>query len=86
MSLVGPRPCLPVQVELIEARRRLGVYAMRPGITGPAQLAGIDMSTPQQLATADSAYAETRSFTGDLVIILRTVAGKGSGDAVGPRS
>src|SRR5436305_12350966 len=36
MRLVGPRPCLPSQTALVEARRQLGVLAVRPGITGLA--------------------------------------------------
>src|SRR5690606_21050344 len=51
MSLVGPRPCLPTQTELVEARRVRGVYGVRPGITGLAQVAGVDMSNPVKLAT-----------------------------------
>lgn len=81
MSLVGPRPCLPVQKELIAERRKRGVFNIRPGITGSAQLAGIDMSEPVRLAIADSEYVRNRSFLGDITILLRTAAGKGSGDA-----
>lgn len=83
MSLVGPRPCLPNQLELIEERRTRGVFQVRPGITGSAQLAGIDMSTPERLAIADSQYIAARSFVGDLEILIRTALGKGSGDAAG---
>ena len=83
MSLVGPRPCMPTQAEVIEARRKAGVFAIRPGITGVAQLAGIDMSSPERLAQADRRYMETRSFIGDLSIIVATVTGSGRGDAVG---
>ena len=50
MSLVGPRPGLPSQTALTEARARAGVFEARPGITGLAQLQGIDMSTPERLA------------------------------------
>jgi O-antigen biosynthesis protein WbqP len=82
MSLVGPRPCLTNQAEVIAARRARDVFAIRPGITGPAQLAGIDMSTPEQLAEADSRYMQKRSFLGDLQIIARTVLGAGAGDAL----
>lgn len=46
MSLVGPRPNLFNQYELIAIRDELGVYVVRPGITGLAQVRGIDMSTP----------------------------------------
>jgi O-antigen biosynthesis protein WbqP len=82
MSLVGPRPCLPSQAEVIAARRARNVFAIRPGITGIAQLAAIDMSTPEQLAEADSSYMHSRSFLGDLRIIAATVLGRGAGDAV----
>ncbi|MDO9059656.1 MAG: sugar transferase [Bradyrhizobium sp.] len=81
MSLVGPRPCLPHQHDVIAARRARDVFRIRPGITGTAQLASIDMSTPEKLAEADSRYIENRSFTGDLRIIAATVLGGGSGDA-----
>lgn len=82
MSFVGPRPCLPGQTLLVEERERRGVHALRPGITGPAQLAGIDMSTPVALAEADAAYLGRVDLAGDLKILLLTAAGRGSGDAV----
>ncbi|MER9586939.1 sugar transferase [Mesorhizobium sp. M0276] len=72
MSLVGPRPCLPTQQELIECRRRLGVLAALPGITGLAQIKGIDMSNPKLLAETDAAYLGTASFWLDLRILLGT--------------
>ncbi|RIY03289.1 sugar transferase [Aureimonas flava] len=83
MSLVGPRPSLPVQDEVIAARRARGVFALRPGITGLAQVHGIDMSRPERLAEVDAQYLATRSFGGDLALILQTVTGKGRGDRVG---
>lgn len=73
MSLVGPRPCLPVQKELIEERRKRGVYALRPGITGLAQIQGIDMSNPKRLAEIDADYLKRQSFGLDLGIIIRTI-------------
>lgn len=81
MSLVGPRPCLPNQDQVIRARRAKDVFSIRPGITGPAQLASIDMSTPEALAEADRRYIDTQNFVSDLGILFATVAGKGSGDA-----
>ena len=75
MSLVGPRPCLPTQTELIERRRALGVYALRPGITGLAQIKGIDMSDPQKCAETDAEYLKSRSLRLDVEIIVRTLAG-----------
>lgn len=74
MSLVGPRPCLATQEELIAARRVTGAFAVRPGITGLAQIRGIDMQTPSRLARIDGHYAKTRSLCGDLKIIASTFA------------
>ncbi len=82
MSFVGPRPCLPSQAVLIAERERRGVLDVRPGITGKAQVMGVDMSDPVLLAEIDAAYVATRSFVGDLVLILRTVTGSGRGDRV----
>lgn len=82
MSFVGPRPCLPSQVELIEARRARGLYAIRPGITGIAQVAGIDMSNPQKLAKVDAEYLDMMSMRTDLRLILATAFGAGQGDRV----
>ena len=81
MSLVGPRPCLPSQKDVIEARRKLGVFAIRPGITGRSQLASIDMSMPEFLAETDCKYLDTQTFAGDLGLILSTLIGRGRGDA-----
>lgn len=81
MSLVGPRPCLPNQQELIFERRRRGVFSVVPGITGLAQVAGIDMSEPARLAEIDSRYIAGRSLVGDFKLILQTATGSGSGDA-----
>ena len=53
MSLVGPRPCLVNQRKLISERSKRGVYDVLPGITGLAQLKGINMSTPVLLAKTD---------------------------------
>lgn len=81
MSFVGPRPCLPTQRELIEAREMRGLLAFRPGITGPGQVAGVDMSEPIRLADIEAAYFTQADFRNDLALILRTVSGAGSGDA-----
>ncbi|MBX3597827.1 MAG: sugar transferase [Rhizobiaceae bacterium] len=78
MNFVGPRPCLPSQTALIEARRRQGVLSMRPGITGVSQIAGVDMSDPERLAVLDATYK--RSICADVKIIAATVLGAGQGD------
>jgi O-antigen biosynthesis protein WbqP len=79
MSLVGPRPCLPSQTELVEARRKLGVLEVRPGITGLAQVSGIDMSDAKRLAEIDARYVRTQSFSGDVRLIWATLRGGGIG-------
>ena len=53
MSIVGPRPCLINQKELIEARLKFNLYNKKPGITGLAQIKGIDMSDPNLLAETE---------------------------------
>jgi lipopolysaccharide/colanic/teichoic acid biosynthesis glycosyltransferase len=53
MSLVGPRPCLPNQKRLIIERKKRGVYKVKPGITGLAQVSAINMSRPILLAKTD---------------------------------
>ena len=82
MSLVGPRPCLLDQSELIEARRRLGVYDHKPGITGLGQLSQIDMSEPERLALIDARMMNRMSLKVYLGLICLTLLGKGTGDAV----
>lgn len=81
MSLVGPRPCLPSQTQLIEERARRGVLALRPGITGIGQIAGLDMSRPAALAEADAAYLSRWTLRRDLALLVQTAIGKGRGDA-----
>ena len=82
MSLVGPRPNLFNQDELIHARHALGVYSVRPGITGLAQIKDIDMSTPELLAKTDAEMISTMSVANYFKYIFLTVAGKGQGDRV----
>jgi O-antigen biosynthesis protein WbqP len=79
MSLVGPRPCLPSQTALVEARRQLGVFEVRPGITGLAQVNGVDMSDANRLAELDAQYVRTQSLMGDFRLILATLRGQGVG-------
>ena len=82
MSLVGPRPSLVTQQELIDCRGKLGVYSVRPGITGLAQVNDIDMSTPELLAKTDAEMIKSLNLKQYFVLILQTVVGKGSGDRV----
>lgn len=73
MSLVGPRPCLPGQHQVIEERRKHDVFRIRPGITGLAQIRGIDMSRPVELAHCDHTYMENQSLLFDLRICAATI-------------
>lgn len=82
MSLVGPRPCLFSQHELIEERALRGVLNARPGITGLAQINDIDMSTPRLLAETDAKMLSELSLKRYFRYIFLTVLGKGAGDRV----
>jgi O-antigen biosynthesis protein WbqP len=82
MSLVGPRPCLFNQEELIAERSSRGVFNARPGITGLAQVQGINMSTPALLAKTDAEMLESLGLWNYFRFIVLTVMGKGAGDRV----
>lgn len=82
MSLVGPRPCLFNQQELIIARDKRGVYKALPGITGLAQIQGIDMSTPELLAETDAEMLSDLNLASYLRYIVLTMLGRGFGDRV----
>lgn len=82
MSLVGPRPCLFNQEDLIQERAQRGVFATRPGITGLAQVQGIDMSTPKLLAETDARMLSSLTIKNYFGFILMTISGRGAGDRV----
>lgn len=82
MSLVGPRPNLFNQQEVISARESLSIYRVRPGITGLAQIKNIDMSQPELLAKTDAEMVDGMSLVSYFKYLLITAAGKGRGDAV----
>lgn len=82
MSLVGPRPCLFNQTELIAERAARGVFDARPGITGLAQIQGIDMSTPRLLAQTDARMLEDLGVRTYFLYLFKTLAGAGRGDRI----
>lgn len=84
MSLVGPRPCLFSQTELIDERELRRVFNARPGITGLAQINGIDMSTPRLLAETDALMLKEMGLGAYFTFILKTVTGSGHGDRIKP--
>jgi O-antigen biosynthesis protein WbqP len=82
MSLVGPRPCLLTQTEVVEARQLLGVFEARPGVTGLAQLRGVDMSTPEALASLDAEMLRNLTPRSYASYVLQTALGGGAGDRI----
>jgi len=82
MSLVGPRPGLFNQAELTQAREAKGVFDVRPGITGLAQVNDIDMSTPELLAETDAKMIKEMNIKNYFKFIFQTVLGAGAGDRV----
>ena len=82
MSLVGPRPCLFNQEELIQERNQRGVFKARPGITGLSQVHGIDMSTPELLAETDARMLSGLTIKDYFGYIFMTISGRGAGDRV----
>lgn len=73
MSLVGPRPCLPNQTEVVNHRAANGIFEHKPGITGLAQVKRINMSNPELLAEADLEMISTFSLKNYLRLIFLTV-------------
>lgn len=85
MSLVGPRPCLVSQHELICERKARDVLDVKPGITGLAQIQRVDMSSPKHLAEIEARMIQTMSLRNYLKYLTMTVLGSGAGDSVRPR-
>ncbi|KQT17901.1 lipid carrier--UDP-N-acetylgalactosaminyltransferase [Chryseobacterium sp. Leaf404] len=82
MSIVGPRPSLFSQDEVILERDKLGVHNVTPGITGLSQIQGIDMSRPYELAVSDAEMIRNFSLPNYFKYIFATVGGKGQGDRI----
>ena len=73
MSLVGPRPCLFNQKKLISERKKREVFKVRPGITGLAQISGINMKTPTLLAKTDQKMIKNMSLNNYFYYIFKTI-------------
>jgi O-antigen biosynthesis protein WbqP len=73
MSLVGPRPSLPSQHRLMELRRKNGSLALKPGLTGWAQVNSYDFMPEEIKAEFDGIYAKRISLLQDAKIVLRTL-------------
>ena len=73
MALVGPRPALFNQDDLVALRTQAGVHRLKPGITGWAQIMGRDAVTNSQKAALDHEYLVRKSLSFDIAILVRTV-------------
>ncbi len=82
MSVVGPRPALFNQYELIEKRTKVNVHTVKPGITGLAQVMGRDNITDDQKVQYDKFYVENQSFVLDMFILYKTIKGVLTSDNV----
>ena len=73
MSFVGPRPCLPNQKKLIIERSKRDLFKVKPGITGLAQISGVNMKTPVSLAKLDKKMVKQMNLYFYFNYIIRTI-------------
>lgn len=73
MSLVGPRPLIPEETDIHELRLEYGVYSVRPGVTGWAQINGRDNLSAKEKALFDKEYIDKQSLLFDIKILIKTV-------------
>lgn len=73
MSLIGPRPVIEAEWELVGLRDDLGVYSIRPGMTGLAQIRGRDIVSIRRKAAYDAQYVERMSFGYDFILLVKTL-------------
>lgn len=73
MSIVGPRPLISDEYEIHDLRFKCGVYTVRPGLTGLAQINGRDTVTPADKVRWDVRYLEDFGFLMDARIVLATI-------------
>ena len=73
MSLVGPRPALDNQYELIEKREVFGIFKIKPGLTGLAQVNGRDNLSIDEKVKYDNLYIGNQSIIFDIKILIQTI-------------
>ena len=72
INLIGPRPGLVSQIDLIKSRNAIVIYEIKPGITGLSQVLGYDMSDPEKLAKIDKMYIQKQTLYIDFLILIST--------------
>ena len=82
MSIIGPRPALWNQFDLIEERDRYGANDVRPGLTGLAQVMGRDELPIDVKAKYDGDYVRNITFANDVKIFFRTIFSVASADGI----
>jgi len=82
MSLIGPRPLIPQEQYIHTLREKYGVYQIRPGMTGLAQINGRDKLSADEKVRYDVAYLKDFGCRQDISIILATLPGVLSGDGI----
>ena len=82
MSLVGPRPALFNQHDLVELRTRHGVQVLLPGVTGWAQVNGRDNLSTEEKVVFDAEYLRNRGLSLDLRILFLTLQRVARADSV----
>ena len=73
MAIVGPRPALPSQLDLINSRKKYGIDKIMPGITGYAQINGRDLISDKDKLNLEIEYMNKKNFLLDLMIIFKTI-------------
>ncbi|MBC1605521.1 sugar transferase [Listeria rocourtiae] len=73
MSIIGPRPALYNQADLIEKRDEVGANDLKPGLSGLAQVMGRDTLSIEDKAKLDGLYSQNVSFGTDIKLIFNTV-------------
>jgi len=73
MAIVGPRPALPTQLDLINNRKKHGIDKIMPGITGYAQINGRDLISDKEKLNLEIEYMKKKNLILDLKIIFKTI-------------
>ena len=82
MSLIGPRPLIAEEEAVHRLRMERGIYDIRPGITGLAQISGRDLVSDREKAELDAKYVEGIGFATDFGILFKTLRRVVGGDGI----